>query len=124
MEFEDEYSWLGRYVLRLRPILRYVMDPRADRRLRELVVEAEERLEQLDESRRTKAPIGEREMIAEKDPEKNSNSWDPEKVHEFRRILETDNIAPVDNATFVKRLADIIQRSTTGKSKKRRRNDD
>lgn len=92
MEFEDEYSWLGRYVLRLRPILRYVMDPRADSRLRELVVEAEERLEQLDElSWRTKAPItenasnGEREVIAEKDPEKNPNSWDPEKVHEFRR---------------------------------------
>ena len=63
-------------------------------------------------------------MIAEKDPEKNPNSWDPEKLHGFRRILETGNIAPVDNATFAKRLADIIQRSTTRKSKKRRRNDD
>ena len=28
---------------------------------------------------------------------------------------ETGNVAPVDNATFAKRLADIIQRSTRGK---------
>ena len=62
--------------------------------------------------------------MPQKDPLKNTDLWEPGEVEEFRSFLQTDNIAPVDNATFVKRLADIIQRSTTGKSKKRRRNDD
>ena len=55
MDFEDEYTWLRHRVLRLRTILRYVKDSRAESGLRELIGEAEKRLEQLEAMRRTKA---------------------------------------------------------------------
>jgi peptide subunit release factor 1 (eRF1) len=55
MDFEDESTWLLHRVLRLRIILRYVKDPRAESGLRELIAEAEQRLEQLEAMRRTKA---------------------------------------------------------------------
>jgi hypothetical protein len=48
MELEDEYSWLRHRVIRLRTILRYVTDPKAETGLRELIAEAEQRLEQLE----------------------------------------------------------------------------
>jgi len=48
MDFEDESTWLRHRVLRLRTILRYVKDARAESGLLELIAEAEERLEQLD----------------------------------------------------------------------------
>jgi hypothetical protein len=47
MELEDESTWLRHRVMRLRTILRYVKDPRAETSLRELIAEAEQRLEQL-----------------------------------------------------------------------------
>jgi hypothetical protein len=56
MDFEDESTWLLHRVLRLRTILRYVKDPRAESGLRELIAEGEQRLEQLEAMRRTKAP--------------------------------------------------------------------
>ena len=57
-DFEDEYTWLRHSLLRLRTILRYAKDSRAESglRLRELRAEAEKRLEQLEATRRKKAP--------------------------------------------------------------------
>ena len=40
MEFGDESTWLRHRVLRLRIILRYVKDPRAEKGLREFIAEA------------------------------------------------------------------------------------
>jgi hypothetical protein len=54
MEFEHESTWLRHRVLRLRTILRYVKDSRVESGLRELIAEAEERLEQLETIRRMK----------------------------------------------------------------------
>ena len=54
MEFEDESTWLRHRVLRLRTILRYAKDPRAENGLRELIAEAEKRLEQLETIRQAK----------------------------------------------------------------------
>jgi hypothetical protein len=48
MDFEDESTWLSHRVQRLRTILRYVKDARAESGLRELIGEAEQRLEQLE----------------------------------------------------------------------------
>ncbi len=61
--------------------------------------------------------------MPEKDTKGSGKSWDPEEVEEFRRLLQTDNIAPVDSAGFGRRLAEIIQRSTTGKPSKRQRDE-
>jgi hypothetical protein len=55
MDFEDESTWLRHRVLRLRTILRFVTDARAESGLRELIAEAEQRLEQLEARRGTKA---------------------------------------------------------------------
>jgi hypothetical protein len=57
MDFEDESTWLLHRVLRLRTILRYVKDARAETGLRELIAEAEQRLEQLEAKRGTKASM-------------------------------------------------------------------
>jgi len=54
MEFEDETTWLRHRVLRLRTILRYAKDSRAESGLRELIAEAEKRLEQLETIRQAK----------------------------------------------------------------------
>jgi len=54
MEFEDESTWLRHRVLRLRTILRYAKDSRAETGLRELIAEAEKRLEQLETIRQAK----------------------------------------------------------------------
>jgi hypothetical protein len=54
MEFEDESTWLRHRVLRLRTILRYAKDSRAESGLRELIAEAEKRLEQLETIRQAK----------------------------------------------------------------------
>jgi hypothetical protein len=56
MDFEDESTWLRHRVLRLRTILRYVKDARAETGLRELIAEAEQPLDQLEAQQRTKAP--------------------------------------------------------------------
>jgi hypothetical protein len=56
MDFEDEHTWLRHRVLRLRSILRYVKDPKVESGLRELIAEAEQRLEQLEARQRTKKP--------------------------------------------------------------------
>jgi hypothetical protein len=48
MDFEPEYTWLLHRVMRMRTILRYVKD-------RELIGEAEKRLEQLDARQEVKA---------------------------------------------------------------------
>jgi hypothetical protein len=55
MDFEPEYTWLLHRVMRLRTILRYVKDPRAESGLRELIGEAEQRLEQLEEKQKRKS---------------------------------------------------------------------
>jgi hypothetical protein len=57
MDFEDESTWLRHRVLRLRTILRYAKDARVERGLRELIGEAEQRLEQLEARQNTKAPM-------------------------------------------------------------------
>jgi hypothetical protein len=53
MDFEDESTWLRHRVLRLRTILRYAKDARVERGLRELIGEAEQRLEQLEARQNT-----------------------------------------------------------------------
>ena len=53
-DFEDESTWLRHRVVRLRTILRFVKDARAESGLRELIAEAEQRLEQLEARRGTK----------------------------------------------------------------------
>jgi hypothetical protein len=56
MDFEDESTWLRHRVLRLRTILRFVKDARAESGLRELIAEAEQRLDQLEARARTEGP--------------------------------------------------------------------
>jgi hypothetical protein len=56
MDFEDESTWLRHRVLRLRTILRFVKDARAESGLRELIGEAEQRLDQLEARARTEGP--------------------------------------------------------------------
>jgi hypothetical protein len=56
MDFEDD-TWLRHRVLRLRTILRYVKEPKAESGLRELIAEAEKRLEQLEARQRAKEPM-------------------------------------------------------------------
>ena len=54
MDLEDEDVWLRHRVRRLRTILRYVRDSRAEVALQELIGEAEERLDELVKRRETK----------------------------------------------------------------------
>jgi hypothetical protein len=62
--------------------------------------------------------------MRQKPPEMDAHSSDREQVEEFRRLLQTDNIAPVDTATYGKRLAEIIQRATMSKARTRWHDDD
>jgi hypothetical protein len=55
MDIEPEYTWLLHRVMRLRTILRYVRDPKAEAGLRELIADAEKRLEQLEARQGAKA---------------------------------------------------------------------
>jgi len=48
MDIEPEYTWLLHRVMRMRTLLRYVKDPKVEAGLRELIAEAEQRLEQLE----------------------------------------------------------------------------
>ena len=52
MDIEPEYMWLRHRVMRLRTIMRYVKDPKVKAGLRELIGEAEQRLEQLEEKQK------------------------------------------------------------------------
>jgi hypothetical protein len=54
-EIEDEQTWIRHRVVRLRTILRFVKDPRAETALRDLIAEAEARLEALEARRRLSA---------------------------------------------------------------------
>jgi hypothetical protein len=56
MEWEDESTWLRHRVLRLRTILRYRKDARAESGIRELIADAEQRLDQLEARARTEGP--------------------------------------------------------------------
>jgi hypothetical protein len=56
MEWEDESTWLRHRVLRLRTILRYMKDARAESGIRELIADAEQRLDQLEATARTEGP--------------------------------------------------------------------
>ena len=56
MDFEDESTWLLHRVLWVRTILRYVKDGGAESGLRELIADAEQRLEQLEARARTEGP--------------------------------------------------------------------
>ena len=47
MEAQDEELWLRHVVMRLRTILRYAKDPQAIAGLKELIAEAESRLEKI-----------------------------------------------------------------------------
>jgi len=53
-ELEDEVTWLRHRVVRMRTILRFAKEPRAEAGLRELIAEAEARLDAL-EARRSAA---------------------------------------------------------------------
>jgi hypothetical protein len=46
-DLEAEESWLRKRIVRLRTVLRYTSDPRADVILREVIADAETRLEHL-----------------------------------------------------------------------------
>jgi hypothetical protein len=46
-----------------------------------------------------------------KQPEANSPSPDKEKAEELWRILQSDDIAPVDYASYGRRVAQIVQRA-------------
>jgi hypothetical protein len=52
-EIENEETWVRHRVVRLRTILRFVKDPRAETALRDLIAEAEARLEALEARRRS-----------------------------------------------------------------------
>jgi hypothetical protein len=54
MDIEPEYTWLLHRVMRLRTIMRFVKDPQVKAGLRELIGEAEQRLEQLEEKQKRK----------------------------------------------------------------------
>jgi hypothetical protein len=54
VDFEPEYTWLLHRVMRMRTMLRYVKDPKVEAGLRELIAEADQRLEQLEARQRTK----------------------------------------------------------------------
>ncbi len=56
MDFEDESTWLRHRVQRLPTIARYVKDARAESGLRELIADAEQRLDQLEARARTEGP--------------------------------------------------------------------
>ena len=56
MEWEDESTWLRHRVLRLRTILRHMKDARAESGIRELIADAEQRLDQLEARARTEGP--------------------------------------------------------------------
>jgi hypothetical protein len=56
VDIEPEYTWLLHRVMRLRTILRYVKEPKVEAGLRELIGEAEKRLEQLETRQRVKKP--------------------------------------------------------------------
>jgi hypothetical protein len=45
-----------------------------------------------------------------KKPEENAPSPDQEEAEELRRILQSDDIAPVDTASYGRRVAQIILR--------------
>jgi|SRR6516162_6635287 len=50
----------------------------------------------------------------EKQPEANTHSPDKEEAKELRRILQSDDIAPVDYTSYGRRIAQIIQRAVMG----------
>jgi hypothetical protein len=50
-ELEDELTWLRHRIVRMRTILRFAKDPRAETGLRDLIAEAESRLEALEARR-------------------------------------------------------------------------
>jgi hypothetical protein len=54
-KLEDEVSWLRHRIVRMRTILRFAKDPRAESGLRELIADAETRLAAL-EAKRPSAP--------------------------------------------------------------------
>jgi hypothetical protein len=54
MDIEPEYTWLLHRVMRMRTLLRYVKDPKVEAGLRELIGEAEQRLEQLEAKQEVK----------------------------------------------------------------------
>jgi hypothetical protein len=47
---------------------------------------------------------------SKKQPEVNTLSFDEEEVEELRRILQSNDIAPVDYASYGRRVAQIINR--------------
>ncbi len=51
MDFEPEEVWLRHRVIRMRTILRYATEPRVENGLRQLIAEAEERLERLQQEK-------------------------------------------------------------------------
>ena len=53
-ELEDERSWLRHRIVRMRTVLRFAKDPRAEAGLREIISEAEARLEALEARATTK----------------------------------------------------------------------
>ena len=55
MELEDEEAWLRHRVIRLRTMLRFAKDPRTEAGLKEFIADAEERLDELERSRRERA---------------------------------------------------------------------
>jgi hypothetical protein len=50
-KLEDEASWLRHRIVRMRTVLRFAKDPRAEAGLRELIADAEARLAALEAKR-------------------------------------------------------------------------
>jgi hypothetical protein len=47
MDLEDEKTWLRGWIIRMRTLLRFAIDPRVETGMKEFIVDAEERLEEL-----------------------------------------------------------------------------
>jgi hypothetical protein len=63
MELEAEESWLRKRIMRLRTLLRYANDPRIEVGLREVIADAEHRLEMLQDRAR---PVQQQQQIPPK----------------------------------------------------------
>jgi hypothetical protein len=53
--------------------------------------------------------------VVKENPEASAQSREHQEAEEFQRILQSDDIAPVDTVSYGKRLAEIILNALRGK---------
>ena len=51
IDWEDEEMWLRGWIIRMRTLLRFASDPRVETGIKEFIVDAEQRLEELQRHR-------------------------------------------------------------------------